>query len=134
MGRDRVVLWFKREAGFSLIELLVVIAIIAVLAGILFPVFSEAREKSRQATCLNNQRSLHVYSPLVWKLTLDWDRDGTFDSDPTVLAVEGPYNRGDPFRHHGGANCTFADGHTRWVSASAWLTNKDDLWGSDIGR
>ncbi len=44
--------------GFTLIELLVVIAIIAILASILFPVFAQAREKARQASCLSNQRQL----------------------------------------------------------------------------
>jgi prepilin-type N-terminal cleavage/methylation domain-containing protein len=44
--------------GFTLIELLVVIAIIAILAAILFPVFAQAREKSRQAACLSNTKQM----------------------------------------------------------------------------
>jgi len=46
------------KRGFTLIELLVVIAIISILAGLLFPVFVQAREQGRQAVCLNNIRQL----------------------------------------------------------------------------
>jgi prepilin-type N-terminal cleavage/methylation domain-containing protein/prepilin-type processing-associated H-X9-DG protein len=44
--------------GFTLIELLVVIAIIAILAAILFPVFAQARESARRATCNSNTRQM----------------------------------------------------------------------------
>jgi prepilin-type N-terminal cleavage/methylation domain-containing protein/prepilin-type processing-associated H-X9-DG protein len=48
----------KNGGGFTLIELLVVIAIIAILAAILFPVFAQAREKARTATCISNVKQI----------------------------------------------------------------------------
>lgn len=46
------------QQGFTLIELLVVIAILALLAAILFPVFTRAREKARQSSCSSNLKQL----------------------------------------------------------------------------
>ena len=52
--------------GFTLVELLVVIAIIAILAAILFPVFTRAREKARQSSCVSNLKQIalavHMYA------------------------------------------------------------------------
>lgn len=47
-----------RKKGFTLVEMLVVIAIIAVLASLLFPALSSAREKARRATCMNNLKQI----------------------------------------------------------------------------
>ncbi len=63
----------RSRFGFTLIELLVVIAIIAILAAILFPVFSQAKEAAKQTSCLSNNRQYAVATLMYVS-----DNDGTF--------------------------------------------------------
>ncbi len=64
--RNTIMRKWLPAGGFTLIELLVVIAIIAILAAILFPVFAQARDRARTATCQSNLKQLglafHLYT------------------------------------------------------------------------
>ena len=69
----------SRSRGFTLIELLVVIAITATLTAILFPVFAQAREKARQATCQSNLKQIY----LAYRMYAD-DYDGFFPAPECI--------------------------------------------------
>jgi prepilin-type N-terminal cleavage/methylation domain-containing protein/prepilin-type processing-associated H-X9-DG protein len=58
------------KRAFTLIELLVVIVIVAILSGLLLPVFAKARERARRVQCISNLRHIGVAFSAYLQ---DWD-------------------------------------------------------------
>jgi prepilin-type N-terminal cleavage/methylation domain-containing protein len=73
------------KRAFTLIELLVVIAIIGILAALLLPVLSQAKESGKRTTCANNLRQVNLAIRLY--------SDDCADALP-VLPAPNPYPNG----------------------------------------
>jgi prepilin-type N-terminal cleavage/methylation domain-containing protein/prepilin-type processing-associated H-X9-DG protein len=94
----------KTRRGFTLIELLVVIAIIAILAGILYPVFTKAKLQAYQTTC---QSSLKQLGSAFQIYTQDYDEtfppvylDPQTRVIPASTLVDNPQGKGYSWTEH----------------------------------
>jgi len=76
---------YNSTRAFTLVDLLVVLAIIALLAGLLFPVFSAAKKKSQGALCLSNLRQ---YGTAVGMYCSDYDDHMPFAPDALERYVD----------------------------------------------
>jgi prepilin-type N-terminal cleavage/methylation domain-containing protein/prepilin-type processing-associated H-X9-DG protein len=100
-----------QRRAFTLIELLVVIAIVALLAALMFPVFSRARENARRTTCQSNMKQIGL-----GLLAYSQDFDETFVPDwfgsgPSPTDPEGTPN-----------------GHYKWMDAIYPYTKSEQIF------
>ena len=70
-----------------------------------------------------SNQSYYIYSPVGWPINGDADGDGLNDTYSVWVGTASTnwYNHGAPFRHNGGYNAVFFDGHVKWVQARNWL-------------
>ncbi len=78
----------KSGLGFTLIELLVVIAIIAILASLLLPALSRAKERAQGIQCVSNMKQMQ----LAWQMYVDENNDRVPPNDAWTTAGGLPYD------------------------------------------
>ncbi|HOM70786.1 MAG TPA: prepilin-type N-terminal cleavage/methylation domain-containing protein [Armatimonadota bacterium] len=112
----------KQSGGFTLIELLVVIAIISILAAIMFPIITIAKETARRSTCASNHHQ-------IWTAVMRYADDYNNRLPPAMANIKDP--GGKPLWAN--ACCTYFRGSNNnplmWKIARCPSADRKDILG-----
>jgi len=108
-----------RQRAFTLIELLVVIAVIGILAAVLLPVLSKAKDRARRVQCMNNLRQVN----LALRMYGDSNSEKFPQATSGYWAWDVPWMVGDSMLQHGAPQPVF-------YCASSGFSDQDNvnLW------
>ncbi len=120
----------RSPAAFTLLELLVVVAILAILAALLFPVFSQARERARRTACLSNLKQMGLG---IQMYSQDYDEHLPAWNSYWVCYTNGATGGEGP---DGGVDCGAESDGIAWDTAILpyiKMGNPGDATGSNLG-